>query len=156
MKRSDFKVGDIVKAINADCYGITNSENHWVGKIISTDEYTNTFSAETISVDKNVYRVNTGEIFFGLENDARLFTKLGSDTQKPSKAKEKNTIILQAVKRGNRIFVQYRGKCIGFSACDDNDEFDEEFGLNLALQRTCRKLKNTHEITTTESVEDYL
>ena len=42
------------------------------------------------------------------------------------------------------------------SGCDEHDKFDEEFGLNLALRRACNKLKDDHEVISTENVEDYL
>lgn len=154
MANLELKVSDLVKAVNYDYYGITNSRHCWVGEVISVDKYHGTFSARTVSIKPNCYKISEGELFSSLEANTSLFA-ITKSTPK-AKEKEKDNTILRAVKRDNRIFIEYRGKCIASSGCDEHDKFDEEFGLNLALRRACNKLKDTHEITDIESVEDYL
>lgn len=154
MAKLKLKVGDTVKAINRDTYGITNSYYHWVGRVIAINEDGGTFSAVTKSIDANPCIKDTREIFNGLKNDISLFTII--NTEEKSKTPKKDNTILCAKRRGNRIFIEYHGKVIAMSGCDEHDEFDEEFGLNLALRRACNKLKDDHKIISTENVEDYL
>ena len=147
------KVGDTVEAIKKDYYGITNSYYHWVGRVTAIDKYKNTFTAVTASIDANLYNIHKGDIFDNLDNSSSLFAVI---EPKATKAPKKDNTILCAKRRGNRIFIEYRGKVIAMSGCDEHDKFDEEFGLNLALRRACNKLKDDHEVTSTENVEDYL
>lgn len=157
MTNLKLKVGDIVEAINKDHYGITNSYYHWVGRVTAIDKYKNTFTAVTASIDINPCNINKGEIFSNLENNSCLFTIIDTEEKpKATKAPKKDNTILCAKRRGNRIFIEYRGKVIAMSGCDEHDKFDEEFGLNLALRRACNKLKDDHEVISTENVEDYL
>lgn len=157
MKKLKLKVGDTVKAIGRDYYGITNSYHNWVGKVIAVDKEQDTFNAITISIDVNPYKAKWRDVFNNLENNSSLFTIIDTEEKpKTPKAPKENDTILCAKRRGNRIFIEYRGKVIAMSGCDEHDEFDEEFGLNLALRRACNKLKDSHEIISTENVEDYL
>lgn len=153
MANIKLEVGDTVKAVNECYYGITNSYYHWVGRITKVDESRGLFDAVTVSIGDNPYKTRKGDVFNNLENKDSLFTIIG--TKAISTPKKDNTILC-AKRRGNRIFIEYRGKVIASSGCDEHDKFDEEFGLNLALRRACNKLKDTHEITDIESVEDYL
>ena len=151
------KIGDTVEAIKRDYYGVTNSNYHWVGRVIAINEDRKTFSAVTTSINTNLYHISKGEIFWNLKNDCRLFAIIDTkEKPKATKAPKKDNTILCAKRRGNRIFIEYRGKVIAMSGCDEHDKFDEEFGLNLALRRACNKLKDDHEVTSTENVEDYL
>lgn len=153
MANLKLEIGDTVEAIDRYYYGITNSDYRWVGKVTEINERKGTFNAKTVSIDDNPYNIKIGDVFSNLESSDRFFTIIKT---KVKPAPKKDNTILCAKRRGNRIFIEYRGKVIASSGCDEHDKFDEEFGLNLALRRACNKLKDSHEIINTESVEDYL
>lgn len=154
MANLKLEVGDTVEATNKSRYSITNLYYHWVGKVKAINKDKNTFEAITVSIDTNPYNIHKGDIFNNLDNSSSLFAVI--DTEKKPKATKKDNTILCAKRRGNRIFIEYRGEVIAMSGCDEHDKFDEEFGLNLALRRACNKLKDDHEVISIENVEDYL
>ena len=67
MANLKLKVGDTVEAIKRDYYGITNSNYHWVGRVIAINEDGKTFSAVTTSINTNPYHISKGEIFWNLK-----------------------------------------------------------------------------------------
>lgn len=147
MEKKDLKVGMKVKAID-NFYGVTNKGRNWIGKVVGFNYDNTRFIAETIKVDG----LNSIKTFRGL--DSAHFAAY--DEQKEELAKART--ILRVTERDGKIKVYYKDKLIAEARCSEDDTYDEEFGLNLALRRACKTLNNQHEIIIkhTENVEDFL
>ena len=155
MKFEDLKVGMRVRATGSKYdYAITNKKYKWIGIIVDINNKAKTFSAKT---DKS----NCDD---GLPKDY-IFKLLEPDKFEPTK-KEANLPkrgereILRVTEHNQKIKVWYKDKVIAEARCSEEDNYDEEFGLNLALRRFCKTLKDEHKVvitkTKTERVEDYL
>ena len=153
MMYDDLKIGMKVKAACDKCvYGVTNKENKWIGTV--TQIYGDgTFSAKTISC------------MHGLRTAREVFVDLNPGffepvEEKPTAAKPQEKELLRVTTYNKEIKVYYKDKLIATAKCSEEDNYDEEFGLNLALRRFCKTLKDEHKVvitkTKTERVEDYL
>lgn len=150
MKFEDLKVGMKIKAIcSENVYGVTNKESNWIGTVTQING-NGTFSAKTISC---THRWTAGKSFINLS--PRFFEPVEEETT-TIKSQEKE--LLRVTERNHEIKVYYKDKLIAKTKCSKEDNYDEEFGLNLALRRFCKTLKDSHEvvITKTERVDDYL
>lgn len=153
MKFENLKVGMKVKAACDKCvYGVTNKENKWIGTV--TQIYSDgTFSAKTISCMHGLCAAR--EVFVDLKPG--FFEPVEEKTVEP-KPQEKE--LLRVTTYNKEIKVYYKDKLIATAKCSEEDNYDEEFGLNLALRRFCKTLKNEHKVvitkTKTEKVDDYL
>ena len=151
MMYDDLKIGMKVKAACDKCvYGVTNKENKWIGTV--TQIYGDgTFSAKTISC---IHGLRTArEVFVDLK--PRFFEPF---EEEPNAAKPQEKELLRVTTYNKEIKVYYKDKLIATAKCSEEDNYDEEFGLNLALRRFCKTLKDEHKvvITKTEKVDDYL
>ena len=152
MKIEDLKVGMKVKATGGSktVYNITNEEEKWVGTVIYIDVNDERFSAKTDSCDFK------GAIKKSFEDlNPRYFEPV---KEKPTITKKQEKELLRVTEHNKEIKVYYKDKLITKAKCSEEDNYDEEFGLNLALRRFCKTLKDSHEvvITKTERVDDYL
>lgn len=154
MKFDDLKVGMKVKAVCDECvYGVTNKERKWIGTVIYIDFDNETFVAATDScTDKYTHK---GRIFEDLQS--RFFEPV---EEKKTTAKPQEKELLRVTEHNHEIKVYYKDKLIATAKCSEEDNYDEEFGLNLALRRFCKTLKDEHKVvitkTKTERVDDYL
>lgn len=55
---------------------------------------------------------------------------------------EKDEEVLKVYRSANGYYVEYNGQIVAGSRCHPNDNFNEEFGLNLALRRFCKTLND--------------
>ena len=151
MMYEDLKIGMKVKAVCDECvYGITNKESKWIGTV--TQIYRDgTFSAKTISCTHRL--CTTREVFIDLNPG---FFEPVEEELTAAKPQEKE--LLRVTTYNKEIKVYYKDKLITTAKCSEEDNYDEEFGLNLALRRFCKTLKDEHKvvITKTEKVDDYL
>lgn len=154
MKFDDLKVGMKVKAIGGECvYSVTNKESKWIGTVIYINFDNKVFIAATEScTDKHTHK---GHIFEDLK--PRFFEPVEEKTVEP-KPQEKE--LLRVTTYNKEIKVYYKDKLIATAKCSEEDNYDEEFGLNLALRRFCKTLKDEHKVVITkiktEKVDDYL
>lgn len=150
MKFDDLKIGMKVKATCDKCvYGVTNKENKWIGTV--TQIYGDgTFSAKTISC---THGCPVRKVFVDLKPG--FFEPV---EEKPTAAKPQEKELLRVTIYNKEIKVYYKDKLIATAKCSEEDNYDEEFGLNLALRRFCKTLKDEHKVvvTKTEKVDDYL
>lgn len=152
MKFEDLKIGMKVEAIcSENVYGVTNKESNWIGTVTQING-NGTFSAKTISC---THRWTAGKGFINL--NPRFFEPVEEETT-TTKQKEKELLRVTACDKEIKIY--YKDKFIAKAKCSEEDNYDEEFGLNLALRRFCKTLKDSHEVVITktkiESVDDYL
>ena len=154
MKFEDLKVGIKVKAMCGESvYCITNREKKWIGTIAYIDFDNEAFTAKT---DSCTYKyISKGRFFKGL--NPKYFEPVEEETVAP-KPQEKE--LLRVTEHNHEIKIYYKDKFIAKAKCSKEDNYDEEFGLNLALRRFCKTLKDSHEVVITktkiESVDDYL
>ena len=154
MKFDDLKVGMKVKAIGDECvYGVTNKKSKWIGTVIYIDFDNEVFIAATDScTDKYTHK---GHIFEDLQS--RFFEPVEEKTVEP-KPQEKE--LLRVATYNKEIKVYYKDKLIVTAKCSEEDNYNEEFGLNLALRRFCKTLcdENTTEkiVYNTDKIEDFI
>jgi hypothetical protein len=150
MKFEDLKKGMKVKATCSECvYGVTNKENNWIGTVMQIYG-DGTFSAKTISC---THRCTARKVFVDL--NPGFFEPV---EEEPTTAKQQEKELLRVTTCNKEIKIYYKDKFIAKAKCSKEDNYDEEFGLNLALRRFCKTLKDSHEvvITKTERIDDYL
>lgn len=153
MMYDDLKIGMKVKAACDKCvYGVTNKENKWIGTV--TQIYSDgTFSAKTISCMHGLCAAR--EVFVDLKPG--FFEPVEEKTVEP-KPQEKE--LLRVTTYNKEIKVYYKDKLIATAKCSEEDNYDEEFGLNLALRRFCKTLKDENTtkkvIYNTDKVEDFI
>lgn len=151
MKIKDMKVGMKLKATNKSNtrYSITNKKNEWQGVVTEIDEKNNVFKALTIN---HKYKSNIGEDFI---LDPQYFEPI-----EEKKIVAMNEIPLKVTYDRDNIYVIYKDKVVAKATCRKDDNFNEEFGLNLALRRFCKTLcdENTTKKTVynTDKVEDFI
>ena len=149
MKFEDLEVGMKVKAIN-DNYSITNKTNEWVGEVLSIT--CGRFTAKTVSSKNNLCPINYRYYSLKPENFEPVV--------KEKKIVAMNEIPLKVTYDRDNIYVIYKDKIVAKATCRKDDNFNEEFGLNLALRRFCKTLcdenttKNT--IYNTYKVEAFI
>ena len=152
MKFEDLEVGMKVKAID-DYYNVTRKYNQYVGEVTNIDEDNKTFTAKTIH-----------STFPDLGSRNRECDNLRANHFEPipSEKKEIATVneVVKVVRKRDTYYVIYKDKIVAKATCRKDDNFNEEFGLNLALRRFCKTLcdENTTKkiIYNTDKVEDFI
>ena len=145
MRIEDCKIGQIVIANDKsnDRYSITNLDNDFKGKIVK-------FQGNCIAIEQinsKYHKEDNGVVWSNL--DPNYF-----DLIEDKENKEKLDLCVERC--GKKLILKYNGKVLATAKCNPNDEFDEEFGIALALTRALKKMKTTREIIITERVEDYV
>ena len=68
--------------------------------------------------------------------------------------------MLKVYLKKDTYYVIYKGKVVAKATCSEDDNFNDEFGLNLALRRFCKTLCNENTtkkvIYNTDKVEDFI
>ena len=150
MKFEDLKVGMKIKAID-NYYGMTAKKRKWIG-IVSKVYDDSTFNAKT---ESSTSMAEKDQIYENLRPEH--FEKVDIQKEKISTMKE---IPLIVTYDRNIIYVFYKCKVVAKATCSKDDNFNEEFGLNLALRRFCKTLcdENTTKkvIYNTDNVEDFI
>lgn len=156
MEIKDLKVGMKIRAID-DNYNFTSKNFKWVGvvcKIYSNGFFSAKTESSTIKRDKGM------KYFYLLPQH---FEKVVDQEEKITKKEElatKKEIPLKIMCYGRNIYVIYKGKTVAKAICSEDDNFNEEFGLNLALRRFCKMLcdENTTEkiVYNTDKIEDFI
>lgn len=149
MKFKDLRVGMKIKAID-NFYNVTNKYNKWTGVIYEI--YDNgTFSARTESSTLS----DKGSLYHNLS--PQHFEKI---IVQKKEVITMNEVPLKVTYAHNTVYVIYKGKIVAKATCNQEDHFNEEFGLNLALRRFCKTLcdENTTKkvIYNTDKVEDFI
>lgn len=127
MKIKDVKIG--MKIIGNDLANkYIYTKKGWVGVV------------ECIQGGHIFARGNSGEYNYYL--DPKAFDKYEGDEE-----------VLKVYRGENGYYVVYNGQIVAGSRCHPNDKFNEEFGLNLALRRFCKKLCNKNIVTQKKVVE---
>lgn len=152
MKFADLKVGMEIKA-TTNKYSCTCKNNSWKGIITSINKRDFSFKARTTSTTNPDIKI--GEVF-GI---------LRAENFEPCSKVEKtittmNEIPLKVTYAHNTVYVIYNGKIVAKATCRKDDNFNEEFGLNLALRRFCETLCNENTtkkvVYNTDRVEDFI
>lgn len=151
MKFTDLKVGMKVRAID-NRYSCTAEKHEWVGEILYINLDERCFNAKTLSTHDPKTRKN------------EIFTRLTPEHFEPIKEEKKittmNEIPLKVTYAHNTVYVIYNGKIVAKATCRKDDNFNEEFGLNLALRRFCETLCNENTtkkvVYNTDRVEDFI
>lgn len=149
MKLEDLRVGMTVKAID-DYYGLTTKSRKWVGivtKVCGND----TFYAVT---ESSVSKSEKGQKYDYLRPEH--FEPVSREKRKIDTA----NVVVKVVRVKDTYHVIYNGKTVASATCREDDNFNEEFGINLALRRFCKTLcdENTTKkvIYNTDNVEDFI
>lgn len=151
MKFEDLKVGMKIRAID-NWYMITKKAYQYEGEITYINKDDETFAAKT-----------THSIYPDLELRHYIWDDLKAEHFEPIKEKKvvtMNEIPLKVTYAHNTVYVIYKGKIVAKATCNQEDTFNEEFGLNLALRRFCKTLcdENTTKkvVYNTDKVEDFI
>lgn len=152
MKFNELKVGMKVRAID-NFYMVTKKTYQFEGEVVDIDKYQKTFSARTIHSthpDKNLYRYLWDDL------KAEHFEIIPSEKREIATVNE----VVKVVRKKDTYYVIYNGKTVASATCSKDDNFNEEFGINLALRRFCDTLcgENTTKTVTynTDRVEDFI
>lgn len=153
MRFEDLKVGMKIKANKKtnDAYLYTCQSKGYVGIVIDINNKEKTFSARTIA-SKLDFDINS------------KWSDLKAEGFDPYIEKKKittmNEIPLKVTYDQDTVYVIYNDKVVAKATCSKDDNFNEEFGLNLALRRFCKTLcsENTTKkvIYNTDKVEDFI
>ena len=150
MKFKDLKVGMKVRAIDNE-YVYTAKRYEFEGKITDIDKENKTFSAQTTHSISPEFRHYVWD-----DLRAEHFEPI------PAKKKEIATVneVLKVVRKRDTYYVIYDGRTVAAATCSKDDNFNEEFGLNLARRRFCKTLcdENTTKkvVYNTDKVEDFI
>ena len=150
MKFEDLKVGMKVRAIDNE-YVYTAKRYQFEGKITDINEDDETSSAKTTHSISPEFRHYLWD-----DLKAEHFEIIAS------KKKEITTVneVVKVIRKKDTYYVIYNGKTVASATCSKDDNFNEEFGLNLALRRFCKTLcdENTTKkvIYNTDKVEDFI
>ena len=153
MKFEDLKVGMKIRAID-NRYAITSKNYQFEGVVTDIDEDTETFSAKTThsTCPERVFR--NGYVWDMLTSEH--FEIIASKKREIATVNE----VLKVVRKRDTYYVIYKDKIVAKATCRKDDNFNEEFGLNLALRRFCKTLcdENTTKkiIYNTDKVEDFI
>ena len=153
MKFEDLKVGMKIRAVD-NWYTITSKNYQFEGEVTDIDEDTKSFSAKTThsTCPERVFR--NGYVWDELKPN-----HFGTI---PAKKKENATAneVLKVIRKKDTYYVIYDGRTVAAATCSKDDNFNEEFGLNLALRRFCKTLcdENTTKkvVYNTDKVEDFI
>ena len=150
MKFEDLKVGMKIRAIDNE-YVYTAKRYQFEGKITDINEVDETFSAKTThSISPEFRRYVWDDL------KAEHFEII------PAKKREIATVneVVKVVRKKDTYYVIYNCKTVASATCSKDDNFNEEFGLNLALRRFCKTLcdENTTKkvVSNTDKVEDFI
>ena len=150
MEFEDLKVGMKIRAIDNE-YVYTAKKYQYEGEIIDINEDDETFTAKTTHSMSSEFRHYVWD-----ELRAEHFEPI------PAKKKEIATVneVLKVVRKRDTYYVIYDGRTVAAATCSKDDNFNEEFGLNLALRRFCKTLcdENTTKkvVSNTDKVEDFI
>lgn len=150
MKFRDLKVGMKVRAID-NHYVFTAKKYQFEGVITNIDEENATFSAQTThSVSPECRQYLWDDL------QAEHFEIISSEKKEIATVNE----IVKVVRKKDTYYVIYNGKTVASATCSKDDNFNEEFGLNLALRRFCKTLCNENTtkkvVYNTDKVEDFI
>ena len=150
MKFKDLKVGMKVRAID-NFYNFTSKEYQFEGEITDIDEENETFFAQTTHSTCPPFRYH---LWYDLK--AKHFEAIPSEEKETAEVEE----VLKVYLKKDTYYVVYNGKVVAKATCSEDDNFNDEFGLNLALRRFCKKLCNENTtkkvIYNTDKVEDFI
>lgn len=150
MKFRDLKVGMKVRAID-NHYVFTAKKYQFEGVITDIDEENATFSAQTTHSVSPEFRQYLWD-----DLKAEHFEIISSEKREIATANE----VLKVIRKKDTYYVIYDGRTVAAAACSKDDNFNEEFGLNLALRRFCKTLcdENTTKkvVYNTDKVEDFI
>ena len=150
MKLENLRVGMKIKAID-DYYGLTTKSREWVGTVTKICD-NGTFIAKT---ESSVSMADKNRKYDCLRPEH--FEEVVTKKKEVSMMKE---IPLKVINDHDNIYVFYKGKVVAKATCREDDNFNEEFGLNLALRRFCKTLcdENTTKkvVYNTDKVEDFI
>lgn len=149
MKFKDLKIGMKIKAID-NFYRMTNKRSKWTGFVYEIYD-DGTFSARTESGALS----GKGSLYGNLS--PQHFEKI---VVQKKEVITMNEVPLKVTYAHNTVYVIYKDKIVAKATCNQEDHFNEEFGLNLALRRFCKTLcdENTTKkvIYNTDKVEDFI
>ena len=150
MKFEDLKVGMKVRAID-NFYNFTSKEYQFEGEITDIDEENETFSAQTTHSTCPPFRHHLWD-----DLKAKHFEVIPSEEKETSEVEE----VLKVYLKKDTYYVIYKGKVVAKATCSEDANFNDAFGLNLALRRFCKTLcdENTTKkvIYNTDKVEDFI
>ena len=150
MKFKDLKVGMKVRAIDNE-YVYTAKRYEFEGKITDIDKENETFSAQTTYSNSSEFRHYLWD-----DLKAEHFEAIPSEEKETAEAEE----VVKVIYKKDTYYVIYNGKVAAKATCSEDDNFNDEFGLNLALRRFCKTLcdENTTKkvIYNTDKVEDFI
>lgn len=150
MKFRDLKVGMKVRAID-NHYVFTAKKYQFEGVITDIDEENATFSAQTTHSVSPEFRQYLWD-----DLKAEHFEIISSEKREIATANE----VLKVIRKKDTYYVIYDGRTVAAATCSKDDNFNEEFGLNLALRRFCKTLcdENTTKkvVYNTDKVEDFI
>ena len=150
MKFRDLKVGMKVRAID-NHYVFTAKKYQFEGVITDIDEENATFSAQTTHSVSPEFRQYLWD-----DLNAEHFEIISSEKKEIATVNE----VVKVVRKKDTYYVIYNGKTVASATCSKDDNFNEEFGLNLALRRFCKTLcdENTTKkvVYNTDKVEDFI
>lgn len=150
MKFRDLKVGMKVRAID-NHYVFTAKKYQFEGVITDIDEENATFSAQTTHSISPEFRQYLWD-----DLKAEHFEIISLEKKEIATVNE----VVKVVRKKDTYYVIYNGKTVASATCSKDDNFNEEFGLNLALRRFCKTLcdENTTKkvVYNTDKVEDFI
>lgn len=151
MKFKDLKVGMKVRAVD-NYYMMTARKYDWVGEITYLDEDERLFVART-----------THTTYPDLGYRTWMWDDLRAEHfEEVVEKKEIATVneVVKVVRKKDTYYVIYNGKTVASATCSKDDNFNEEFGLNLALRRFCKTLCDENitkkVVYNTDKVEDFI
>ena len=149
MNFEDLKVGMMVKAID-NRYGLTTKNRKWVGTVTKVRD-SGTFTAVT---ESSISKAEKGQEYCSLRPEH--FEPVSRGKRKIDTA----NVVVKVVRVKDTYHVIYNDKTVASATCREDDNFNEEFGINLALRRFCKTLcdENTTKrvIYNTDNVEDFI
>ena len=149
MNFEDLRVGMMVKAIDNN-YALTTKSRKWVGTVTKVCG-NGTFYAVT---ESSVSKTEKGQRYDCLRPEH--FEPVSREKRKIDTA----DVVVKVVRVKDTYHVIYNGKTVASATCREDDNFNEEFGINLALRRFCKTLcdENTTKkvIYNTDNVEDFI
>ena len=149
MNFEDLRVGMMVKAID-NRYGLTTKNRKWVGTVTKIRD-NDTFTAVT---ESSISKAEKGQEYCSLRPEH--FEPVSRKKRKIDTA----NVVVKVVRVKDTYHVIYNGKTVASATCREDDNFNEEFGINLALRRFCKTLcdENTTKkvIYNTDNVEDFI
>lgn len=150
MKFEDLKVGMKVRAID-NFYNFTSKKYQFEGEVTKINEKCKAFGVKTIhSTIQGVHSASWYDL------KAEHFEAIPFEEKETAEVEE----VVKVYLKKDTYYVIYNGKVAAKATCSEDDNFNDEFGLNLALRRFCKTLcdENTTKkvIYNTDKVEDFI